>query len=320
MTGWLRAITVVAAFQVCASPARADSRPWAAGVSEPAQKTALDLFKRGNELFAKKSYAEALKLYREALTSWDHPGIRFNISECLISLDQPLEAYDNLIAALRFGEPALGAEDFERATRTKLLLEGQLAHLDVRCDEPGAIVTLDGKRLFVAPGQATRTVMPGPHQIVASKPGYITFTREDVLVSRKTQQVELRLARMRTFEYRWKRWKPWAVVGGGVAIALAGVGFRSAGQSSFDEFHAELAVRCPQGCVRSSLPAGTVSIEDRGRRMNGLAGTSYAIGGAAIVTGLVLVLLNQERAVESPLPDRAAIRIGGTTWSLAWQF
>jgi hypothetical protein len=293
-------------------------RPWADGVPEEAQRTALALYEQGNKLFVEKSYAEALKLYREALTSWDHPAIRFNMAECLISLDQPLEAYAHVIASLKYGEPALGPEHFERATRTLQLLEGQLAYVEVSCSEPGAVLTLDGQPLFVGPGRAKRTLLPGSHQIVASKPGYQTVTREDVLIPRKTLVAEVRLVRSTTLEHRWKRWKPWAVVGGGVAISLLGLVFRGQAQASYDEFHEGLAAACPLGCVRSSLPADVIGIEDRGQTYNAAATTSYVIGGAAIIVGVVLVLLNNERAVEAPLPK--AVQVNGTTGSLVWTF
>lgn len=310
---------VIAAFLLVPSVARADDRPWAEGVSEPAQKVALALYERGNKLFVEKSYAEALKLYRQAILTWDHPAIRFNIAECLMSLDQPLEAYENLIMSLRFGEPALGAEHFERATRTKILLEGLVSHLEVKCDEPGAVVSLDGKRLFVAPGTATRTLMPGSHQIVASKAGYVTITREEVLAPRKHVTADLRLVRSSKLEHRWTRWKPWAVAGVGVAIALVGVVFRFQAQSAFDEFSEDLAGACPLGCVRNEVPADVRELEDRGKRFELASGTAFALGGAAIVTGLVLVILNDQRSIESPL-RRASIHVDGTTASLAFRF
>ena len=37
------------------------------------------------------------------------------------------------------------------------------------CKEVGAKVTLDGEELFTAPGEATRVLKPGKHQIVGSK-------------------------------------------------------------------------------------------------------------------------------------------------------
>ncbi|HEY5933914.1 MAG TPA: PEGA domain-containing protein, partial [Kofleriaceae bacterium] len=243
---------------------------------------------------------------------------RFNMAECLISLDQPLEAYEHVIAALVYGEAALGPEHHERAVRTRTLLEGQLAHVEVSCAEAGAVVTLDGQPLFIAPGTAKRTLLPGTHQIVASKPGYQTLTREDVLIPRKTVVAKLELLRLRTFEYRWARWKPWAVVGGGVAVSLLGLVFRYQAQAKYDEFGEDLGEVCPFGCVRDDVPADVREIEASGDRYNSLAKTSYVIGGIGIVAGAVLVLLNGERAVETPLPQ--TVRVDGRSASFVWNF
>ncbi len=295
-----------------------ETRPWAEGVSAEAQQKALALYEQGNKRFVEKSYAEALKLYREAITSWNHPAIRFNMAECLISLDQPLEAYDHVVASLAFGEAALGPEHYERAVRTRQLLEGQLTNIEVSCSESGANVTLDGQPLFIGPGSAKRTLLPGTHQIVASKPGYQTLTREETLIPRKTLVAKLELTRLRTFEYRWARWKPWTVVGGGVTLTLLGFVFRYQAQSKYDEFSQRLGEACPLGCVREDVPADVRAIDDSAGTYNSLAKTSYVIGGVGIVAGAVLVLLNSERMVETPLPQ--AVRVDGRSAWFVWTF
>ena len=68
---------------VLAGPMRAradDNKPWAAGVSEAEQKTALVIYKQGNVEFEESRYAQALAKYREALRHWDHPAIHFNMA------------------------------------------------------------------------------------------------------------------------------------------------------------------------------------------------------------------------------------------------
>jgi hypothetical protein len=156
--------------------AHADDAPWAAGVSEEEQQLALTIYREGNAEFELERYAQALAKYRTALSHWDHPAIRFNMTVCLINLDQPLEAFDNVERALQYGAAPVGADLFAQGQTYKKLLLAQLATIEIRCAEPDAQVTLDGQPLFTAPGSITKIVLPGRHQIVASKPGFQTTT------------------------------------------------------------------------------------------------------------------------------------------------
>src|SRR5262245_49460818 len=178
-----KALAVLAAVFALASFARAEAppdradRPWARDVSEDAQKQALLVFEEGNKLFENSEHAAALAKYREALKIWDHPAIRYNAAVALINLDQPFAANENLELALRYGEAPFNAETFQQALTYRKLLHGQLAELKVTCAEPGADVALDGTPLFTAPGEAARWLLPGAHQLVARKTGYLTATR-----------------------------------------------------------------------------------------------------------------------------------------------
>jgi len=164
------------------------SRPWAEGVPQDQQDQALGLFKEGNQLFEGSQHAAALAKYREALKLWEHPAIRYNTAVALINLDQPLAAFEDLERALRYGDAPLGADTYQQALTYRKLLLGQLAELDVSCVEAGAEITLDGQLLFVGPGEAMRRLLPGSHQLVARKPGFLTETRSLVLLPGKPSQ------------------------------------------------------------------------------------------------------------------------------------
>lgn len=77
------------------------------GVSETKKAEAGRLLEHGNALFLDKNYTAALAKYREAVAAWDHPAIRFNIVRCLIQLDRPVEAGENLQTTLRYGAAPL---------------------------------------------------------------------------------------------------------------------------------------------------------------------------------------------------------------------
>src|SRR5439155_9990662 len=120
-----------------------------------------------------------------AVKHWDHPAIRFNMAVALVNLDQPLEAYEDLEAAMKFGAAPLGNDAYAQGLTYKKLLDGQLTHLRVTCALDGAEVTLDGQPLLHGRGEATRLLLPGSHQVVAAKPGFLTETSALVLVPGK---------------------------------------------------------------------------------------------------------------------------------------
>ena len=115
-------------------------KPWAVGVSQADQDAALRLFEEGNSSFATRSYAAALQAYGQAIEFWDHPAIRFNISECHIHLDQPVEAHEILSEHSSMVTRRSRKRFYNRALTNQKLLNGQIARIEVINDEVGAIV------------------------------------------------------------------------------------------------------------------------------------------------------------------------------------
>lgn len=298
----------------------AEGRPWAENVPEERQRLALGLFEEGNALFAASEYVAALVKYREALASWDHPAIRYNAAVALIMLDQPMAAHENLELALRHGAAPFAAEAHQQALTYQKLLRGQLAHVVVTCGEAGAEVTLDGSALFVGPGRAERWLMPGAHQLVARKAGFVPATRSLSLLPGKPVVERLTLEEPRAMPLklarRWDVWKPWAVVGAGAVVALVGVPFLALAKRDFEAFDAAVvAAGCSSstGCNESQLP----SPDDRARIERNVAWSLFGVGAAVAATGAVLLILNQPRSVPSEpaahawlLPDIRPGRVG----------
>src|SRR4051794_13348308 len=290
----------------------AAERPWAENVPADAQKLALALFEEGNKLFENGQHTVALAKYREALKVWDHPAIRYNAAVALINLDQPLAAYENLEPALRYGAAPLGAETYQQALTYRKLLRGQLAELRVTCAEPGAEVALDGQALFVGPGEASRWILPGPHQLVARKAGFLTETRSLDLPPGRPSAENLALQDIRSLPVktvrRWPTWKPWTVLGGGALLALIGIPVILEARSSFNEYDAEVAA-CVMTYPQNGCPAGGVpqSALDRGHLENTVAVSLFAVGGAIAASGVALLILNQPRVVPAEETTRASV-------------
>lgn len=304
LRGVLALALLVLAGHVSPALAEPSDRPWAAGVSDADQERALELFREGNVLFTESEYAAALAHYRDALRHWAHPAIHYNAGVSLINLGQPLAAYEHIEAALAHGEVALGPENHHQAELYRKLLFAQIAELEVSSTQPGVEVTLDGTTLFVAPGRAHRRLEPGPHQLVARKPGLVTHTQAlDLPAGRLTREVltlsppptpELRSTR------RWAAWQPWAVLGSGVGLGLVGVPLYLAAGDNFETYDTEIARLCPTGCPAKALPTTVIDARERGELQNGLALSLFAAGGALTAGGVALVILNQPRLETAP--------------------
>lgn len=184
-------LTILLGTLLLCGVAHADDRPWAAGVPEAEQTAALALYQAGNDEFVQQHYTEAMAKYREALKHWDHPGVQFNLAVCLIQLDQPVEAFEHLERALRFGEAALGADKLKQGEDYRKQLLASLARIDVTCTTPNAQVTLDGQQLAACP--TTRMVAPGQHQLVGRREGYSNSVRDITTTAGATTPIAIEL-------------------------------------------------------------------------------------------------------------------------------
>jgi hypothetical protein len=287
------------------------SRPWAENVSDSAQQAALALFEEGNKLFETSQHTAALAKYREALKSWDHPAIRYNAAVALINLDQPLAANENLELALRYGALPFSSETYQQALTYQKLLHGQLAQLKVSCSEPDAEVTVDGAPFVVAPGEASRWVLPGPHQIVVRKAGFVTQTRSlTVLPGRPASEAvslqKIRIVATHTVR-RWSTWTPWVVIGSGAVVAGLGVPFLLAAKSNVNAYDNWIAASCPAGCTTSSVPEAVLAERDRGRTDNVVAISLFSAGGALAAGGILMLIFNQPRIAPAPTAARLSV-------------
>jgi tetratricopeptide (TPR) repeat protein len=295
----------------------ADDEPWAVGVSGDQQKAALALYKEGNAFFVENEFKDALEKYVQALAIWDHPAIRYNAAVCLINLDRPVEAYEDLEAALRFGEPPLGADVYKQGLSYEKLLAGRVAEVDVTGKSPDATVSLDGKLLLHGEGTAKRHVLSGDHQVVAEKPGFETETRPLRVNGGEhvTIVIELHpIAAARQLHRRYSRWIPWAVIGAGGAVALAGLPLILMSNQAYERYDAGVAASCPSGCPPAPLPSSIASDRSRGRLDNILAVSAFSVGGALVASGFALVVANQPRLV---VPDVGGDHVG-VTFSGRW--
>jgi tetratricopeptide (TPR) repeat protein len=310
----LRALIVVA---MLGSTAYADDRdasakadkPWTQGKTQAEQDQAFHLYNEANDLFAKGEYLAALAKYDAAIAVWDHPGIRYNRAVCLINLDRVVEAYGDLQLALEYGEEPLGKELYAEGLNYQKLLARQLAQLEITAKDNDATISLDGKPLTLTAGRTSMMVATSaPHEITASKPGYQTYRQPlEHLAAGHTTRIVIQLEAL-----EHGRWKPWAVIAGGAVVSGLGIYAYSLAKSDIDEYEKAIANTCPcaseadletRGMIAHDLPGGAHTKEL-------LAYSAFAIGGATIATGIVLVIRGRGHATSlSPSGGRDSVGV-----------
>jgi len=290
-----------------------DARPWAAGVSPENQKKALGMFREGNQAHNDGLFVKAVEIYREALKHWDHPAIHYNMALSLTNLDQPIEVEAELQASIRFGAAPLEKGKFEHAKQSLLLIEKQLATIEVSCQKEGARVSIDNKEVFVVePGKPNvykARVKIGKHTFVAEKPGYATGLDAPFIGPGETFRIELKLytaEELTRYRRRWQtKWMPYAVMGGGVVAGSVALLLSRSAQSSYDDFDAAVR-KCSEalgqngGCATAEA---NLDLRDSGDSKKTMAYVGYGIAGAALVTGAVLLYLNRSQAYQISSDD-----------------
>ena len=284
-----------------------DERPWAAGVSQERQQNALKLFHAGNKELNNGLFENAIKQYRLALKEWEHPAIYYNLALALLKLDQPLEVYDSLQLAIKFGPAPLEADKFEHAEEYLLLVSQQIASVEVSCKKPLAKVSVDGKEVFTVDengkgGFYKGRVRIGKHTFVAEKPGVNAEVEAPFIGPGETYRIELNLysyEELTRYKRRWQAtWMPYVVIGGAVAIGAFGGVMQLSAKASYDDFDEEVA-RCNMTSQNAGCdPDKVISMRDSGDTKRTIGYVGYGVAGAALVTGGLLLYFNRETSYQ----------------------
>lgn len=292
----------------------ADAQPWAQGVT-PAQKAqAQKHLEDGNAFFLKQQYKEALEQYQAAIGEWDHPAIRFNIVRCLIQLDKPVAASENLQAALKYGAEPLEEAVYTEALSYQKLLANEIGDLEVTCSQSAVKVTVDGKELLTCPGKGKRRVEPGSHSIVATKDGFLTKEVRAVVVGGKSETVDIKLIPLEKAAkvvHRWPTWIPWVVFGGSIGVAGFGALIQFDASDRMNQYDQRVASACSvRGCQLENpmtdeermLADDLNNQRESAERRNKIAIGVISVGAAGALIGGVLLFMNRGQTVyEDPV-------------------
>ncbi len=269
-------------------------RPWAADVPEERQKAANGKFVEGNSFLDESSFREAAAKYREALELWDHPAIHYNLALALDIQDDPIGTRENLLAALRYGQGPLGEVRINYAKRLLQKLENQLAPIEIVCNAPGATINLDHSLVFQSPGRYAGFVKPGDHLIQATRPGYAQSEYMRTLLPGKPTKINIQFYTEDVLiekHNRWPFWIPVTITAGGAAVAALGGVFLAESNSKYRAFDQRVNTdpNCANGC---QMTPELSDMQSSGRNYKIAAGIAFVAGGAAFVTGAVMMVLD----------------------------
>ena len=288
-----------------ADVARTGDEPWYRLATPEAQQRAGVLFASAVDKHQQLLRADATELYEQALEVWDNPDIRWNLALAFEQLGKYLLAHQQLASALRWGE-ALGSERLGQVLALMRSLETErLARIEVRSDETGADVSLDGQPWFRGSGHRVTHVIAGTHYIGATQPGHVPTTVSMIVAAGQQQRVTLRMVVDHDVETRrWSVWPQWTVIALGGAVAAVGVGLEWQASRHRDAAARELKQRCDMAvCEPANTPSSERAAMDHKRAL-------YAFGasGSVIAAGLVVVWLNRLQP-HRPAPVRSPVEI-----------
>src|SRR5262249_11557630 len=140
-----------------AAPAASDAQ---------AKARAQALLTQGTNLYDQGDYAAALEKFTAAYALYPSPRLWFNIGQANRDLGRPVEALDAFQRFLADGPRTPEAADaVAEAQRSVEDLQQRLGQVRVTCTTAGAEVTVDGRRVGLAPIDRLVWTTPGRHQI-----------------------------------------------------------------------------------------------------------------------------------------------------------
>ncbi len=287
--------------------------PWSVGVSDAKKSEANRLLELGNALFLEKKFSEALGKYRDAVAAWDHPAIRFNIVRCLIQLDRPVEAAENLQLTLRFGAAPLEEAVYTEALAYQKLLANQVGDLTIVCGQRGVEVTLDGQRIATCPARERRRLSPGKHQLLGTGSNLLARATEAFVVGGESQVVDVTLEAVpQNTGIKPRTYGKIAIyTAGGLLAAAGGIGLWA-----WRSYRGEFPSHCMESVTGGAPLCDRTGADglDRARLFGDVATIVGGVGAVAVIAGVIVLWrspTNERRAVVTPASGGVGVAIRG---------
>lgn len=208
-------------------------------LTEEGKAKAMPFFLKGNGLFERGEYLDALEAYQRAYSLYPSPKLLGNIASCYDQLGRyvkALEAYRRFLAETKGMEsdPQMAANRRDAREAVGRLLK-QVARLHVVVSVPGAKVFVAGLAALDAPLDRVFLFDPGKVTVSVTKKGYYPFQKVLSLASGAKTDVKVVLLQaikpkvvvkvhVRQATPVWKKWWLWTAVGVAVSGAALGLG------------------------------------------------------------------------------------------------
>jgi serine/threonine-protein kinase len=284
------------------SPARADSTP-----ADKAAATVL--FNDAKKLLAEGRINDACPKFEESQRIDPTPGTLLNLGDCYERSTPPrtASAWGTFKRAEVMARNARDTDRQDYATKRMLALEPTLSKVMIRVAQdarvPGLAVKWDGKPIGDGVWGSALPVDAGEHAVEAAAPGKKTWTASvRVAATAGTMTVDVPVLAALPVEQAKEEIAPatWWSTQRKIGIAVAGVGIAGVVVGSVFGANAlgkksDAAAFCgpadPTACDAQGL-----ALRDDARAAAHVSTAAFAVGGAAVVAGAVLIAIGGAKA------------------------
>lgn len=262
------------------------------------------LFHEANAKFEDRQLAEALELYQKAYALWPHPRIVFNMGVTLAMMSRPLEAANMFKIVLEYGPDPVEMHRYKEAQEKYLELMGALSILNVKCDQPGVKVYVDGAMTAECPAQKSVTLAGGRHLVTANLDGYIPLSEDIFLPPGVVAEKNVQLKKFQQgIHYKTvERYSiRWPIIAAAVAVAAMGSGgyLIYSGRQDIQDLQAEIdRIVAVQGNKPFEFDP---SREDTPVMKQNVGSGLVGVGVTSLVTATVLYFM-QKKTVPVTIP------------------
>ena len=292
--------------------ARAETPSSEAEVESRRERAKLE-FKRGSELFNAGQYQKAVTAFMAADRLAPSAALSFNIAlayEKLADTSGALRWYRDYLRRSPRAPNAAAVQARVNELSNKLS-RGGLQQLTVISTPGGATVMIDGRAVGVTP--FTGDLALGPHRLQLDLPGYREPGRDISLLPNVPQDLNVAMAAVPAVSNAAKPANnavpspldhdgtrrfgivPWLVAGGGVVGLGSALGFELARRSQED------------AADRASNQIEFKAQTDKMNRHQTTARVLGGVGGTLLVTGTVMLLLNERTNERAPAAPRMGL-------------
>jgi hypothetical protein len=245
------------------------------------------LFEEARILMEAGRYPEACPAFARSESLDAHVGTMANLAYCYEHLGKTASAWKWWIqSALAYG--ARGKMDEAEVARSRAAqLEPHLAKVTVSVelpdDQPALEVRIDGEPLPKAAWNATSPLDPGSHVVEALAPGRQRWSLTIDVNDDHVPEVTVPVLKEAPLEQPWTKKVGLALGAGGLSAMAVGLAFGGAAIVA----HSRELPYC-SATVTTNCSGGVVVEQSQMKTDATIAGVTFAVGGAALVTAAIL--------------------------------